>query len=62
MTAPEPMDDVHIVIKNLGVSSGSLDDMLAERMKNDTSSGGHKTVINDIRQQISVKIEENEKK
>ena len=57
-TAPEPMDDVHIVIKNLGVKSGSLDEMLADRIKKDGGLSGNKTLISDIRQQISVKIEE----
>lgn len=60
--APEPMDDVHIVIKNLGAKSGDIDEIISDKLKEKGDTLVNSNTTRSIRQQISVKIEENEKK
>ena len=61
-SAPVPMDDVHIVIKNLGAKTGDIDEIISDKLKEKGDSLANSNTTRSIRQQISVKIEENEKK
>ena len=60
--APEPMDDVHIVIKNLGAKTGDIDEIISDKLKEKGDVLANSNTTKSIRQLISVKIEENEKK
>lgn len=62
LTRPKNMEVEHVVVKNLGVRDKSLDDIIANKIKeqNKDKASGH--VAQNLRQQISAKIEENENK
>ncbi len=61
LTRPKTMEIEHVSIKNLGEKDKSLDEIIKEKMAKDEKniSRTHETL--DIRKQIAVKIEENEK-
>lgn len=62
LTKPKPMDDVHIVIKNLGAKSEDIDELITDKLKEKGVELKGSSTIQGLRQQISSKIEENEKK
>ena len=58
-TRPESMDVEHVSIKHLGEKDKSLDEIIAERIKEQNKDTNAQTVKN-LRQQISTKLGENE--
>ena len=62
LTRPKSMDMEHVVVKNLGVKDKSLDDIIANKIKEEHQNTAASHITRDLRQQISAKIEENENK
>jgi len=62
LTRPKVMDVEHVVVKNLGVKDKSLDDIIANKIKEQHLNTGSNHITRNIRQQIAAKIEENENK
>lgn len=62
LTRPKSMDVEHVVVRNLGVKDKSLDDIIANKIKEEHPNAGASHITRDLRQQISAKIEENENK
>ena len=60
LTRPKSLDIEHVVIKNIGAKDRTIDEIISEKIKSNTSGGNANTSL-DIRKQISAKIEENVK-
>ena len=59
-TRPKSLEVEHVVVKNMGAKDKSLDDIIADKIKEQgKESAGHTT--RDLRKQISAKIGENDK-
>jgi len=61
LTRPESMEIEHVVVKNLGGKDKSLEDIIADKIKEQGQKGASGHTTKDLRQQISAKIGENEK-
>lgn len=61
LTRPKSMEVEHVTIKNLGVKDKSLDEIIADKIKEQGEKTGSGNMSKNLRQQISAKIEENEK-
>lgn len=63
LTRPKSLEIEHVSIKHLGEKDQTLDEIIADRIKkeNEKTLGGQSQTIRNLRQQISTKIEENEK-
>ena len=58
-TRPKKLDVEHVSIKNLGSKSRSLDEIIADKMKEKGEKVSQQYTTIDIRQQVSAKVEEN---
>jgi len=60
LTRPKSMEVEHVVVKNMGTKSKSLEDIIADKIK-EQNKNSHNFATRDLRQQISAKIGENDK-
>ncbi len=61
LTRPKNMEIEHVTIRNLGSKDKTLDEIIADKIKEHGESTGLGHTSKDLRQQISAKIGENEK-
>ena len=62
LTRPKSMEVEHVVVRNMGVKDKSLDDIIANKIKEKTANAGTGHISQNLRKQIATKIEENENK
>lgn len=60
LTRPKTMEIEHVVVKNMGVKDKSLDDIIADKIKEQNKNNGNGYSARDLRKQISAKIGEND--
>lgn len=60
-TRPKVTEVEHVSIKNLGAKSRTIDEIISDKIKEKGENTTSQHTIMDIRQQISAKLEENEK-
>ena len=61
LTRPKSMEIEHVTIKNMGAKGKTLDEIIADKIKEAGEKTGSGHISKDLRQQISAKIGENEK-
>lgn len=61
ITRPKNMEVEHVKIKNLGGKDKTLDEIISDKIKEQGQDKGSAHIVRDLRKQISLKIEENEK-
>lgn len=59
-THPKSMEVEHVVVKHMGEKGKSLEDIIADKIKEENKKNGYSSASKDLRKQIAAKIGENE--